>query len=302
GSTADLTVTASGTAPLLYQWYEGASGNTAKPVGTNSASFRTPALTAAATYWVRVTNACGQADSAAATVSVTTSTAGPNGVQFVQLQPGEFTMGCSPGDSECFDSEKPPHRVRITQGFQMGRYEVTQEQWQAVLGSNPSRFQGATLPVEQVSWDDVQGFLQWLNARNDGYRYRLPTEAEWEYAARAGTTDKYAGASALGDAAWYDSNSGGTTHPVGQKRPNAWGLYDMLGNVWEWCQDWYGDYSSGAVDNPTGPSSGSQRIVRGGSWYGLAWLVRVSYPFGVVPGDRNLSFGFGFRCVREVIP
>jgi len=228
--------------------------------------------------------------------------AGPFGIEFVQIQPGEFSMGCSPGDSECFDSEKPPHRVRITQGFQMGRYEVTQEQWQAVLGSNPSRFQGATLPVEQVSWDDVQGFLQRLNARNDGYRYRLPTEAEWEYAARAGTTDKYAGASALGDAAWYDSNSGGTTHPVGQKRPNAWGLYDMLGNVWEWCQDWYGDYSSGAVDNPTGPSSGSQRIVRGGSWYGLAWLVRVSYRFGVVPGDRDLSFGFGFRCVREAIP
>ena len=224
--------------------------------------------------------------------------AGPFGIEFVQIQPGEFITGCSPGDSECFDSEKPPHRVRITLGFQIGKYEVTQGQWQVVMGSNPSGFRGPTLPVETVSWDDVQGFLQRLNGRNDGYRYRLPTEAEWEYAARAGTTDKYAGASVLDGIAWYDSNSGGTTHPVGQKRPNAWGLYDMLGNAWEWCQDWYGGYSSGAADNPTGPW-GSTRVGRGGSWYGLRWLVRVSYRFGVVPGDRHLSYGFGFRCVRE---
>ena len=223
-------------------------------------------------------------------------------IEFVQIQPGEFAMGCSPGDSECWERESPAHRVRITRGFQMGKYEVTQEQWQAVMGSNPSDVKGATLPVEQVSWDDIQGFLQRLNARNDGYRYRLPTEAEWEYAARAGTTDKYAGANALEDVAWYGSNSGKTTHPVGQKRPNAWGLYDMLGNAWEWCQDWYGAsyYASGPAENPAGPSSGSDRVFRGGAWFLLAWNERVSYRGGSASGYRD--YGSGFRCVRELIP
>ncbi|MDP2997841.1 MAG: SUMF1/EgtB/PvdO family nonheme iron enzyme, partial [Bryobacterales bacterium] len=222
----------------------------------------------------------------------------PSGIEFVQLQPGEFTMGCSPGDSECYSDESPAHRVRITKAFQIGKYEVTQEQWQAAMTSNSSYFKGARLPVEQVSGDDIQGFLQRLNARNDGYRYRLPTEAEWEYAARAATTDKYAGASALGDVAWYEDNSGGTTHPVGQKRPNAWGLYDMLGNVYEWCQDWYGSYSSDAADNPTGPSSGQSRTDRGGSFGVPARGERVSSRHRIAPGYRN--YDFGFRCVREV--
>jgi formylglycine-generating enzyme required for sulfatase activity len=155
GATTDLTVKASGSAPLSYQWYEGVKGITTKPVGTNSATLRTPALTAPATYWVRVTNACGQADSAAAAVSVATSI-GPSGMQFVQIQPGEFTMGCSPDDGECYNDESPAHSVRITKAFQIGKYEVTQEQWQAAMGSNPSRFQDLTLPVETVSWDDVQ--------------------------------------------------------------------------------------------------------------------------------------------------
>jgi len=301
GSTADLTVTASGSAPLSYQWYEGAQGTTTRPVGTSSPTFRTPALTVATTYWVRVTNACGQVDSAAATVNITAPTLRNDfGMEFVQIQPGEFTMGCSPGDSGCSAVESPAHRVRITKGFQIGKYEVTQQQWQAVIGSNPSWFKGVTLPVEQVSWDDVQAFLGRLNARNDGFRYRLPTEAEWEYAARAGTTDKYAGASALGDVAWYDSNSGSTTHPVGQKRPNAWGMYDMLGNVWEWCQDWYGVYSSGAADNPAGPSSGPGRTTRGGSWVSYAWDARASYRVRVAPEVRSGSGGF--RCVREATP
>jgi formylglycine-generating enzyme required for sulfatase activity len=178
---------------------------------------------------------------------------------------------------------------------------VTQEQWQAAMGSNPSYFKGARLPVEQVSWDDVQEFLRQLNDRNDGFRYRLPTEAEWEYAARAGTTDKYAGASTLGDVAWYGNNSPGT-NPAGQKRPNAWGLYDMLGNVSEWCQDWHDGYyySSSPVENPAGPSSGQGRTARGGSWGFSAWSARVSYRGGISPGFRYLSIGF--RCVREVIP
>jgi formylglycine-generating enzyme required for sulfatase activity len=241
-------------------------------------------------------------DSAAATVSVTAPTLRNDfGMEFVQIQPGEFTMGCSPGDSECYSGESQAHRVRITQGFQIGKYEVTQEQWQAAMGSNPSRGQGATLPVEAVSWDDIQGFLQRLNSRNDGFLYRLPTEAEWEYAARAGTTDKYAGASTLEDIAWYQSNSGGQTHPVGQKRPNAWGLYDMLGNIQEWCQDWYDGsyYSSSPVENPAGPSSGQTRILRGGSFYGSARYVRVSIR-GSNVGERHVSRGF--RCVREPIP
>jgi formylglycine-generating enzyme required for sulfatase activity len=293
GSTAALTVTASGSAPLSYQWYEGASGDTTKPVGTNSPTFRAPAPAAATTYWVRVTNVCGQVDSAAAAVSVA-AIAGPNGIQFMQIQPGEFSMGCSTGDAECYGDESPAHRVRITRGFQIGQYEVTQDQWQAVMGASPSWFQGATLPVEMVSWDDVQEFLGRLNARNDGFRYRLPTEAEWEYAARAGTTGRYAGAGALGDVAWYSGNS---TRPVGQKRPNAWGLHDMLGNVYEWCQDWYGSYSSNAADNPTGPASGSFRVLRGGSWLFITGLTRVSYRDRSVPGERQGSIGF--RCVRE---
>jgi formylglycine-generating enzyme required for sulfatase activity len=230
--------------------------------------------------------------------------AGSDGIEFVQIQPGEFTMGCSPGDAECQSDESPAHRVRITKAFQIGKYEVTQEQWQAVMGSNPSHFKGATLPVETVSWDDIQGFLQRLNARNDGFRYRLPTEAEWEYAARAGTRDKYAGASALRDVAWYGGNFGDQPHPVGQKRPNAWGLYDMLGNVWEWCQDWYEPfyYSTSPQADPTGPSSSVYGpIIRGGSWGSGAWYARVSdrggSELGVVRGVNG-----GFRCVREVAP
>jgi uncharacterized protein (TIGR03437 family) len=223
-------------------------------------------------------------------------------IEFVQIQPGEFTLGCSPGDRECDSDESPAHRVRITRGFQIGKYEVTQEQWQVGMGSNPSYVKGATLPVERISWDDIQGFLQRLNARNDGYRYRLPTEAEWEYAARAGTTDKYAGAGALGEAAWYSSNSGSRTHLAGQKRPNAWGLYDMLGNVWEWCQDWYGAYYNPGDPqaDPAGPSSGVGRILRGGSWNAGSWNARVSDRRLFGPGLRY-SF-IGFRCVREVFP
>jgi uncharacterized protein (TIGR03437 family) len=232
----------------------------------------------------------------------------PFTMEFVQIQPGEFTMGCSPGDSECLNEESPAHRVRITRGFQIGKYEVTQEQWQAVMDSAiPSHFKGTTMPVEQVSWDDVQGFLQRLNGRNDGFRYRLPTEAEWEYAARAGTTDKYGGGGPLGDVAWYSFNSGNflgsatRSHPVGQKRPNAWGLYDMLGNVSEWCQDRYGYYSSGATDNPTGPSSGGYRIIRGGAWGDDAIFARVSYR-GTYGVQWTGSQSIGFRCVRGAIP
>ena len=197
-----------------------------------------------------------------------------DGMEFVGIPPGEFLMG-STSQHTYYGDEEPLTRVRISKGFWMGKYEVTQDQWQVVMGNIPSRSSRCgRCPVEWVSWNDVQEFIGWLNARSGGGRYRLPTEAEWEYAARAGTTtDTYAGdltnpegdSPVLNGIAWYFNNSGGRTHPVGQKAANPWGLHDMLGNVWEWVGDWYGDYSGGAVTDPTGPASGSYRVTRGGS-------------------------------------
>ena len=215
--------------------------------------------------------------------------------EFIQIPAGEFMMGSNSGGSD----EKPRHRVRITKRFEMGKYEVTQAQWKAAMGANPSNFKGDDRPVETVSWNDAQEFLKRLNATDDGYRYRLPTEAEWEYAARAGSTaDTVADLDAV---AWYSGNSGSETHPVGRKRANAWGLYDMLGNVWEWCADWYGAnyYSSSPVDDPQGPASGAFHVVRGGSWDFGPEVVRPSGRDWDVPGVRVLNFGF--RLVREAI-
>jgi formylglycine-generating enzyme required for sulfatase activity len=220
-------------------------------------------------------------------------------VEYVPIPAGEFLMGCSAGESECGEDEKPAHRVAITKGFEIARREVAQAVWQAVMGTNPSTFKAPDRPVEQVSWNDVQEFLAALNGRGDGYHYRLPTEAEWEYAARAGTSGAYYGS--LDAIAWYGANSGGQTHPVGQKLPNAWGLHDMQGNVWEWCHDWYqDDYyrtlgEAPAVD-PRGPASGQQRVLRGGSWYKFLWFLRVSSRFGFRPSGRFPHVGF--RCVR----
>jgi len=210
--------------------------------------------------------------------------------KFVQIPAGEFMMG---GDK--YDSEKPIHKVIISKAFEMGATQVTQKQWETVMGSNPSYFKGdKRLPVEQVSWDDVQQFISALNSKSKQYTYRLPTEAEWEYACRAGTTGDYAGD--LDAMAWYDKNSGSKTHPVGEKQPNEWGLYDMHGNVWEWCSDWYGGYSSATVMDPSGPESGSSRVFRGGGCRINAAACRSAFRNFYAPGYR--AFSLGSRLLR----
>ncbi len=217
--------------------------------------------------------------------------------EFARISAGEFDMGCSPGDCD-YEGETPQHHVRISKGFEMGKYLVTQAMWESAMGSNPSGFKGADRPAETISWNDVQEFLQRMSAKNDGYRYRLPTEAEWEYAARAGSTSARYGE--LNAVAWYDGNSVNETHPVGQKQANAWGLYDMLGNLWEWTQDRYDKnyYQRSLGTDPQGPSSGMARVVRGGSWGSYAGSVRASVRLNVGPGLRDDNIGF--RCVREV--
>ena len=216
------------------------------------------------------------------------------GNDFVRIPPGKFQMGSK--SSEADDDERPRTRVTISRGFYLGKYEVTQGQWEAVMGSNPSWFDecGPNCPVEKVSWEDVQEFIRKLNAAAGGNRYRLPTEAEWEYAARAGTMgDRYGNLDAI---AWYEDNSGNRTHPVGQKEPNAWGLHDMLGNVREWVGDWYGPYPGGSVTDPRGPGSGWLRVVRGGSWGSYAGFCRAPHRTNEEPGD--LGTLSGFRLLR----
>ena len=221
-----------------------------------------------------------------------------NGVSFdmIAVKGGTFTMGCTSEQSDCWGDEKPTHNVTLSD-YYIGKFEVTQELWQAVMGSNPSDFKGNNLPVEQVSWNDVQEFITKLNQKT-GANFRLPTEAEWEYAARGGNKSnsyKYSGSNTIGNVAWYWDNSNSETHQVGTKSPNELGIYDMSGNVWEWCQDWYGDYSSGSQTNPIGSSSGSFRVLRGGSWNNRARLCRVSLRNYYFP-DRG-SYYFGFRLV-----
>lgn len=223
------------------------------------------------------------------------------GMKFVKVPPGTFMMG-SPSNEPGRGNDEKRHRVTLTKGFYMQTTEVTQGQWKAVMGSNPSKFKncGDDCPVEKVSWNDVRKFIRKLNQREGGNKYRLPTEAEWEYAARAGSTGKFCFSGDNGNLrkyAWYDRNSGGKTHPVAQKQPNAWGLYDMHGNVYEWCQDWYGDYPSASVTNPTGPSGGSYRVVRGGSWDFYARLCRSAYRYSFTPGGRFSNLGF--RLLRN---
>ncbi len=214
-------------------------------------------------------------------------------MEFVRIEPGTFQMGSASGD----DDEKPVHKVTLSKGFDLQTTEVTQAQWEAVMGKNPSSFKGPDRPVEQVSWNDVQAFLAKLNAKENTTRYRLPTEAEWEYACRAGGLEPDA-APDLDAVAWREANSSKRTQPVGRKKPNPWGLYDMRGNVWEWVQDWIGPYAPGAQTDPQGPPSGGQyRGMRGGSWkLDFATRFRAAFRGGAEPGHRSDSIGF--RCVR----
>ena len=213
-----------------------------------------------------------------------------DGLTYVWIPPGTFQMGCSPGDAECNTGEKPAHRVTITKGFWLGRTPVTQQAWQRVTGKNPSRFKGADLPVEHVNWDEAQAYCVAIGGR-------LPTEAEWEYAARAGSTGaRYGNLDAI---AWYLGNSSGKTRKVGQKQANAFGLFDMLGNVLQWVADWYEDYSPGAESDPSGAASGQLRVLRGSSWGYGPRNVRVSYRGGAGPG--NLANSPGLRCVGEIV-
>ena len=224
-----------------------------------------------------------------------------SGVSFdmVYVEGGSFDMGATTEQGgDAWDDEKPVHRVTLSD-YYIGKCEVTQELWEAVMGSNPSHFKGAQNPVERVSWNDCQEFVSRLNSLT-GRTFRLPTDAEWEYAARGGNQSshyKYSGSGNIGNVAWYDDNSGSSTHAVGTKSPNELGIYDMSGNVWEWCSDWYGGYSAGAQTNPQGPSSGSGRVLRGGSWGYGARSCRVSSRSDNDPSYRNYDCGLRLALV-----
>jgi formylglycine-generating enzyme required for sulfatase activity len=233
--------------------------------------------------------------------------------EFVRIHAGKFKMGAE--SPAAIQKPKhidlmPAHKVKITKNYQIGRYEVTMEQWDALMDKNPSsrKGKGTNLPVDSVTWEEVQEFINRLNQKDNHHRYRLPTEAEWEYACRAGQTGD--NLERLNDIAWWNGNSGNVWKgevlegpkmplPVGSKQPNAWGLYDMPGNVWEWVQDWYGPYSKGDDTDPQGPASGTARIFKGGSW--LSWgfqetELRPSYRDCRKPSFRHTDLGF--RLVR----
>ncbi|AWB06618.1 formylglycine-generating enzyme family protein (plasmid) [Azospirillum humicireducens] len=242
------------------------------------------------------------------------------GMEFRLIPAGSFLMGSPDSDREARDFEKPQHRVTISRPFYLARHEVTQAQWEAVMGSNPytldrsNPYYGLPGMAERitrpdhpatVSWNDAQRFIARLNEREGGNRYRLPTEAEWEYAARAGTTTAYSfgdNAVELGRYAWYGEDfATGGTHPVGRKAPNPWGLYDIHGNAWEWVRDWYDPayYANSPATDPQGPEQGGERVVRGGSWHTTATSWRTAFRRSYVPDYRGISIGFRLLRTAE---
>ena len=231
----------------------------------------------------------------------------------VAIHPGTFDMGASSAGSRAKGDDTSPMRVTLSHRFWLGKYEVTQREWRAIMGTNPSDFTGELLPVDNVSWIDAMEFCRRLSERAAhrlpaGYTYTLPTEAQWEYACRAGSSGDDTGK--LDDMAWHAGNSGSwahppgpaswkdrglwrmTSHPVGQKRPNGWGLFDLWGNVAEWCLDWYGPYAGGSVADPTGPSSGSHRVLRGGSWWSDPQNCNSFDRAKAPPGRHHSALGF----------
>jgi formylglycine-generating enzyme required for sulfatase activity len=228
-------------------------------------------------------------------------------MEFVLIKPGTFTMG---SDESALTNERPAHAVTITKPFYLGKYEVTQEQWLALMSRNLSTFKAgdepggaAKLPVENVSWDLCQSFVTKLSQRAEGHRFRLPTEAEWEYACRAGCTAGPGAPepAAVGELAWFGENAGGRTHAIGTRKPNAWGLHDMYGNVWEWCEDWIGEYPTGPVSDPSGPASWQStggKVLRGGAWNNIRAHVNSTFRHDANP-DMVMRY-YGFRCAASV--
>jgi len=236
-------------------------------------------------------------------------------MEFVLIQPGVFLMGCTEGDTECLADERPQRSIKIDKPFYLGKYEVMQAQWTVLMGSNPSQFRGDNRPVENVSWNDAQEFIRRLNNLEGTNKYRLPTEAEWEYAARAGVATKFPFDPArAADHAWYWNNANKETHPVGEKQPNPWGLHDMHGNVWEWVQDWYGEgyYATSitsspgvvvkpkeilsgpkiVITDPKGAVEGTSRVLRGGSWGNDLRYLRSAHRNAYPPYYRSGNTGF----------
>lgn len=230
-------------------------------------------------------------------------------MEMVYVEGGEFEMGATEeqGD-DADDREKPVRNIKLD-GFHIGKYEVTQAQWKAVMGTNPSYFKGENRPVESVGWKEAQEFCKRLSKRT-GKKYSLPTEAQWEYAARGGvhkTKTKYAGSNDIDEVAWYRENSHNLglehpdygTHSVGEKKSNELGIYDMNGNIWEWCSDWYGSYDENDTENPLGPAKGTLRVMRGGRWFSNAVNCRVSYRNYDLPNHHRDDLGFRVVCISK---
>ena len=245
----------------------------------------------------------GSGSQPAAPAELTLDLGGGVTMKMVLIRPGKFMMGSPYSGHGRGKEEDPQHQVTISKPFYMGVTEVTQAQYEAVMGKDLSNFKGAANPVDGISWNDATDFCKKISEKTR-QAVRLPTEAEWEYACRAGTESAFSfgdDPSALGDYAWWGGNSDGTTHPVGQKKPNAWGLYDMHGNVWEWCADWYGEYPAGPATDPFGPATGSGlRVLRGGAYGcgGDTYPFRCACRYYLDPAFRHgLS---GFRCARTL--